>query len=184
MPLIELRYILNINQTLFIPNLDSTSEGSLVALMESIVVDFYSMSDMITRVAVPVQPQQTDAEAEKKTPTYESKRLNCFFFNRFNFDLCFCLLKALLEDEKTVDKLRKEIMRNVSDVIKKTNEYISKYEIYKKVWSIDKKNYLEYFLKYGRTLSIDDVESIDAGTFAEKEIKPNLDNFRNEVGGL
>lgn len=89
-----------------------------------------------------------------------------------------------MEEAKEVDNIRKDIMRNAVDVIKKTNEYASKYEIYKKVWCLEKKKYLENFLKYGRTLTIDDLENIDAGMFAEKEVKPNLENFREEVSCL
>lgn len=80
-----------------------------------------------------------------------------------------------------MEKLRKDIMRDVNDIIKKTNDYISKYDIYKKIWTADKKKYLENFLKYGRTLSLDDLENIEAGVFADKETKPELENFKNEV---
>lgn len=86
-PLIELKYILNVNEPLFVPNLDASSPNSIVALIESIIVDIYSMSDMITRVAIPdTNTESTDVlnddddtrdgsmqyRIDNKVPTYES----------------------------------------------------------------------------------------------------------------
>lgn len=81
LPLFELGYTLTKGGPAFIPDLDPSSESSLVALLESIIVDIYSISDMIVRVSSPEQDEDPPPETEEKTPTYESKKFSNFWLN-------------------------------------------------------------------------------------------------------
>lgn len=60
------------------PNFDASSSRGFVALIEELIVDIYSMSDMIPRVAQPPETERIDEDND--TPyvaTYESNSENC-----------------------------------------------------------------------------------------------------------
>lgn len=70
-PLIEVKYELQVPLAVFIPNLDTSSGTGLMGLIDEIIVDIYSMSDMIPRIA---QPNDLDEDGNQYVATYESKQ--------------------------------------------------------------------------------------------------------------
>lgn len=114
------------------------------------------MADMIPRVA----RIESDA-GDDKMPTYET----------------------IIGDNETLEKLRLGIMKTVSETVKATSEQFKKFQIYESVWVMDRKKYLNEFLKYGRHLTIADIVHIDSDQFNEKPMAPTLELFESEITG-
>lgn len=162
LPLFEIKFVLQNATTGFIPNLNVSSQNGFVTLITSLVVDIYGMADMITRIApdtISIETNDESVDNMGKVPTYET----------------------ILAGNDVLEKLRNDIMKSVSEVAKNTLEEFKKYQIYEAVWIIDRKKYLNEFLKYGRHLTKTDMFNIDNDTFDEKKLAPTLKLFEDEI---
>lgn len=68
-PLFEVKYELQVPLAVFIPHLDTSSGTGFMGLIDEIIVDIYSMSDMVPRIA---QLDELDEEGHPYVATYES----------------------------------------------------------------------------------------------------------------
>lgn len=74
-PIFEVKFELQRPHVMFMPNLDPSSSVGFMALIEELIMDIYSMSDMITRVAQPPVAERIDDEDVPYIATYECELL-------------------------------------------------------------------------------------------------------------
>src|ERR1043165_7887892 len=76
--------------------------------------------------------------------------------------------------------MRSEIEERVQLVMNQASEYAMKFETYSFLWEDNRSDYLKQFLKYGRQLTPEEVESKSAGEEIP-DAAPTLDQFREVV---
>lgn len=60
-PLFEILYEMQRPNVFFVPNLDSSSSTGFMAFIEELIIDIYSMSDMIPRIAQPPESERLNS---------------------------------------------------------------------------------------------------------------------------
>lgn len=61
------------------------------------------------------------------------------------------------------------------------NGYIKQFHIFEYLWMDDRKLYLEQFLKYGKSLSLEENQLLEINQLDIDEINPTIDMFKMEV---
>lgn len=167
-PIFEVKYELQNQLAVFIPNLDTLSPNGFMALVDELIVDIYSMCDMIPRVAQPPIEERKvlegDAEPGSTADTYVAT------------------YESVLRENTHIESMRDEIVRQTKKTLAKSTAYVTKYNIYEYLWTTDRDVLLQQFLRYGRGLSEDEVRQLaESDEFKVKEIKPSLDMFREQM---
>lgn len=152
-PVFEVKYELQKPNAVFIPHLDTSGEVS-AGFMAMIDEIIVAIYDMCDMI--PRVKQSPDGEPL----SYES----------------------VLRDNKEIDEMRNDIVRNTKRTALKCLAYVTKFDIYKALWTTDQQEQLQQFLKYSRGLTEEEIEQMAASEeFRVKENKPTLDNFREEM---
>lgn len=93
------------------------------------------------------------------------------------------IFTAVLSQNAVIENMRNDIFRRCKQAIKLAIKHIEEYKKYEPLWTINRQEYLEKFLIYGRgtaklyrNMSEDDTEECTV-----KESKPTLDAFKEEV---
>lgn len=73
-PLFEVKYELQRPDAFFLPNLDtSDSNSGFLAFIDEVIIDIYSMADMVARVAQPPVSERLSEDGTPFVATYECK---------------------------------------------------------------------------------------------------------------
>lgn len=88
---------------------------------------------------------------------------------------------SFLRADDMIEELRLDILVQAKKVSRETLAFFEQYEKYAFIWTIDRNQYMEAFLKYGRQLSIEDLKAIEDEVFTEEPKQPSHDAFENEI---
>lgn len=157
-PLFEIKLELQKPSIVFVPSLDVNHKAGFNELIEEIIMDIYMMSDLIPRVAQPPEIERTE-DGQVFIATYEQH----------------------LANDTSIEKWKSTMIINVRRTIRKAVDYMKKYKVYSYIWLDDKKEVLKRFLKYGRSLTEEELEKIGSEDCPIIEEQPTLEKFRNEV---
>lgn len=158
-PLFEVKLELHEPSIVFVPSLDANHKSGFIQLIDEIIMDIYMMSDLISRVAQPPQSERTDENGQVFIATYEQH----------------------LANDWSIEKWKSTMIINVRRTMKKAVDYMKKYQEFSYIWLDDKKQVLKNFLKFGRVLTVEELETIDSEDCTIIEETPTLDKFRNQV---
>lgn len=170
-PLMQVNYELQIPTVVFIPNLDTSSGNGLMNLIDEIIIDIYSMCDMIPRIAQPLNSE------EDGVSTYECK----YWTHKKSARFCITnLLIAVLRNEKLIEEMRDDIVRQTKTSAANATAYVTKFNIYEAHWTTNREKYLQQFILYSRVLT-EEEEISEAEETKIRQIKPTLDQYRAQV---
>lgn len=183
--LFEVQYEMQRPNVFFVPNLNASSPNGFMSFLEELIIDIYSMSDMIQRVAQPPESERiNEADGKPYMATYESE----FYFRLLrgastllNINKYF-FLAAILGTNTDIETIRDDIVRCAKSGTMHAEEYVKCYDKYEHLWTIDRANYLQEYLKYGRALTAEELENLEENPeFKIKEMKPTLAMFQDKV---
>lgn len=84
-----------------------------------------------------------------------------------------------MDDMPDLSNLRQKIMAKVESVLRKMENYQKYFDCYTHLWQDDRAEFLRQFLRYGRGLSIDELEACGADVLPDSP--PTTENFREQV---
>lgn len=175
-PIFEVKYELQPPNAIFIPNLDTSSGTGFMALIDEIIVDIYSMCDMIPRIAQPPEHERretvlaaTDADAAMGgAPPVANVYVATY--------------ESVLRNNKEIEAMRDDVVRHTKKTSQKCIDYVTKYNIYEHLWTHDRDDHLQQFLRYGRSLTEEEIHQMaESEEFKVRELKPTLDMFRDQM---
>lgn len=161
-PLFEVKLELQEPSIVFVPSLDSNHKSGFTQLIDEIIMDIYMMSDLIPRVAQPPETERTDDDGQVFIATFEQH----------------------LANDSSIEKWKSTMIVNVRRTIRKAVDYMKKYQVYSYIWLDNKKHVLRMFLKYGRSLTEEELETIESEDCPIVEESPTLDKFRYQVSRI
>lgn len=91
------------------------------------------------------------------------------------------IFTAVLSQNAVIEDMRNDIFRHCNHAIKLAINHIEEYKKYEPIWRINREEYLEKFLIYGRGTTKIYQMSEENPEFVVKESKPTLDIFKEEV---
>lgn len=94
----------------------------------------------------------------------------------------FIYLIDLLESDVNIERMKNDIITNVKVKMKEAKKYYKQFEKYNHLWLIDKNEYLNEFLTYGRLLTVQ--EKAQLLTNDPPNIRhqaPDMTAFSNQV---
>lgn len=183
--LFEVKFELQKPYTIYFPSMDPSSKKGFIALFEELIMDIYSMCDMIPRVAQPpVIERNLDSSEESSEPhiaTYESTNL----FNNILHIIFSFFLTAILRQNKEIEDIKDDIYRQAEIAAKLANDHINAYKNYEYIWITDRDLYLEQYVMYARELTAEEMAKMEeSAEFKIKENKPTLDMFKQQVNRI
>lgn len=96
------------------------------------------------------------------------------------FVSCYIMfLQDVMDDVLHLSKMRQDIMKRVDSVLKMVNDYQRKFDCYNHLWEDDQAEFLRQFLRYGRVLTTEELDSNRADIFPENP--PTINNFKEQV---
>lgn len=161
-PLFEVKLELQEPSIIFVPSLDESHNSSFIKLIDEIIMDIYMMSDLIPRVAQPPENERTSEDGQVFEATYEQT----------------------LANDSSIEKWKSTMIINVRRTLRKAVDFMKKYQVYSYIWLDDKEEVLKMFLKYGRSLTEEEMETIGSEDCQIIEEYPTLDKFRNQVSSM
>lgn len=142
-PLFEVNLALQIPNIIFLPSLDLRNKRySFMTDLEVMIVNIYNMSDMIVMVAQPPEEQRIDEQGNIYEATFQ----------------------LALEKNKEIEHMKADIITLAKQTIREAVVFANEFEKYAYIWSSDKKQCLEQFLTYGKTLSSEEMEALGTDT--------------------
>lgn len=143
-PLFEVKLDLQIPNICFIPSLDLRMKRfSFMTDLEAMIMNIYNMSDMIVMVAQPPEEQRIDEHGNVYEATFQ----------------------LALEKNKEIEHMKSDIITLAKQTIREAVVFANDFEKYAYIWNSDKKLCLEQFLKYGRKLTVEEIETIGTDNF-------------------
>ncbi|XP_043973511.1 dynein axonemal heavy chain 11 isoform X1 [Gambusia affinis] len=85
----------------------------------------------------------------------------------------------IMADMPDLSNLRQKIMAKVESVLRKMENYQKYFECYTHLWQDDRAEFLSQFLRYGRGLSIDELDVCRADVLPESP--PTTENFKEQI---
>ncbi|XP_071447818.1 dynein beta chain, ciliary [Hetaerina americana] len=87
-----------------------------------------------------------------------------------------------LENNEDVKEMRSEIIDGVKQVIKDANNYCNGFEVYSYLWLEDREVFMKQFLLYGRQLTQEELDLVNAGDgLAPQQSPPTMDHFKEQI---
>lgn len=86
-----------------------------------------------------------------------------------------------LRGNKTLEKWKADLIRLVTDTCRKVQTKFRNYTKYETVWATDRSVFLQQFLTYGRPLSAEEMENVDAAESNMKPSPPTLAMFQSQI---
>uniref|UniRef100_A0A3B5KZ49 Dynein, axonemal, heavy chain 11 n=1 Tax=Xiphophorus couchianus TaxID=32473 RepID=A0A3B5KZ49_9TELE len=85
----------------------------------------------------------------------------------------------IMDDMPDLSNLRQKIMAKVESVLRKMENYQKCFDCYTHLWQDDRAEFLRQFLRFGRGLSIDELEACGADVLPDSP--PTTENFREQI---
>lgn len=180
-PIIETKFDLQNPLMVFIPNLEADSKHGLIACVESIIIDIFGMTDMITRIVQPISSGNSENAENAEYSENEKNSENSENSENLKSDDKLLTYGSVLETNAHIEKLKNDMLKTVGDVCKKVKETFQKYAVYEHIWLTDRHTYLRQFLMYGRGLTAEEIATVGTEAPTIKETSPTLDMFRGEI---
>lgn len=158
LPLFHVSFLLQNSRTVFMPSMDNSYQ-SLSVLIESIINDIFDMGKYIKRVALQSLLAVDGSDAA----------------------ISDCYL-PLIASNSDILTMKSDILHQIADTCKIVRIRFLEYDLlYGDIWSIDRGEYLQQFLQYGRALLSSEVAILNTSEFTIKNSPPNLTQFRAEI---
>lgn len=164
-PLFDVKLELLVPRIVYLPtmNMNMSNPQGLLEIITTMIANILNMSDMIPLVAQPSQRSSLNDLPETFTIKLEAvDRRKSMELNE-------------LED------MQLDITALTRQTIREAIVFAEQFEKYNFLWSTDKVQYLENFLKYGRVLTSEELAEIDEGTSDIKYQNPELEEFRKVI---
>lgn len=164
-PIFEVKLELEDQQIVFNPimSIEMNNTKGLLATITSLIENILNMSAMIPRVAKP-----------EITATVDSG-LDTFWM--------FFETAAARDDREVaaIENMHMDIRMLARETIKEARKFADTFEKYNFLWKLNKKIYLQNFLRYGRVLTSEEIEQIDDGTLSVRVKEPELEAYKKEI---
>lgn len=161
-PIFEIKLELGDPRIIFIPAMETNStKAGLLEIVNSMVENILSMSDMIHLVAQPVESRNEGMETFVLFLETASGKM--------------------ARDVGEIEEMQLDILSLTRDTIKKAVAFAQSFENYNFLWLVDKRVHMNNFLRYGKNLSADEIEKVEEGTLQLPEKKPDLEAFKNVI---
>ncbi|XP_047143157.1 dynein beta chain, ciliary isoform X1 [Hydra vulgaris] len=85
-----------------------------------------------------------------------------------------------IEVLEELSEMRTEILEHVSNVMNKACDYRNSFHCYEYLWTDERNEFMNQFLKYGRTLTLEELERHGEGEIPESS--PTLQQFKEQIG--
>lgn len=87
-----------------------------------------------------------------------------------------------IEANCDIAEMKSEIFSNVEQVIREANEFCHNFQSYSYLWLDDRTVFLKQFLSYGRPLSQEEIDLVQAkDSLAPQLNPPKMESFREQV---
>jgi dynein heavy chain len=163
-PLFEVNLELQEDHICFIPRMSTSmkDDQGFRHMITSIIENIFSMTKMLPLVAQP--PGVTDA-------TFE------YFLTR-HYERT-----ARMAEFDDIEQIQKDIVGLTDIGIKSARKFSEEFQKYNYLWLTDRKKHLDYFIRFGRGLTLEEMEEVESGTLMLKEKSPTLDDFKDIIEG-
>jgi dynein heavy chain len=129
-------------------------------IMNAVISNIFNMTAMLPMIAQP--PDMKDATFEYFLSRYYDKSMPSLEFEE-------------------IQNLQLDIVAMTRDGIRNAQKFSDEFNKYSYLWMTDKKVHLENFIKYGRSITADEMEEIESGNLEIKEKRPTLNDFKDTI---
>ncbi|KAI8914343.1 dynein heavy chain and region D6 of dynein motor-domain-containing protein [Gorgonomyces haynaldii] len=142
-PLLESKFELEHDTLVFTPSMDEEAPDGLLAILETLLEDFYDISSLMPRIAPakvkapPPVANTQPAEGEEAKPQ-EDQKLNEGVDDTY-------LGEMRLDD--TLDGIRRNIMSRVANILELSQQHRETYEQYAYLWTENRQAFMKQFIQ-------------------------------------
>ncbi|KAG5679915.1 hypothetical protein PVAND_009451 [Polypedilum vanderplanki] len=159
-PLFEVQLELHEPYLCYLPEMSLLGTEGFLRIITIMIENILNMTEMLPMVAPP---------AELKNATF-----SYFLERHYN--------KTMKSDEfAVIEALQLDIVSMTRDGIRNAQKFAEEFDQYSYLWTTDKKLYMDNFLKYGRSLTSEEMDEVENGTLELKEISPKLSDFKDAI---